>query len=132
MEDERSTATPLSAGAGSALTETKPEYQKDYGTGQHGPKFGAGDFAALMLGDGDEEPEDADGRPTTAVSAVGAGADWHAIDISHAGAGAEQEDFGPGSAWVKPRYTDKGSMRVQFWKELRAGSDLAKLGYGRW
>lgn len=67
------------------------------------------------------------------VSAVGGDGEWATVDVSSLNTGFDGEaDFAPGAAWTKPHYTDKGSLRVRFWKELRAGSDLATLGYGRW
>jgi hypothetical protein len=59
-----------------------------------------------------------DGRP---ISAVGGEGEWAAIDVSSLGGGGfeGEGDFAPGAAWTKPHYTDKGSLRVQFWKVPR-------------
>ena len=147
LDDERPTSTPLSAGAGSGLDGTKPEFEASKGTGKinaitgdRKAAFGASDFLQLMQG-GVGEHGDADGSKTAnkwmkktrdgrPVSAAGAEGEWASIDVST----MEQNDgdFAPGSAWTKPHYNEKDSLRVQFWRELRNGSDLAKLGYGRW
>jgi hypothetical protein len=127
----------LCTGAGSNLDGTKPEFEPSK---VKNTSFGAADFVSMMQGD--SVPSDGsaaakrwrqktvDGRP---ISAVGAEGEWASVDVSSLNTGFDGEgDYAPGSAWTKPHYTDKGSMRVRFWKELRAGSDLAKLGYGRW
>ena len=138
LDDERPTAKPLTAGAGSKLLGAKPEFEP---TKVKDTPFSAADFMSMMQGGGDsaadgsgaakrQRPKSRDGRP---ISAVGAKGEWASIDVSSLTALEGESDFGPGDhAWSKPHYTDKGSLRVRFWRELRAGSDLAKLGYGRW
>ena len=116
---------------------TKPEFEASK---VKNASFGASDFLMLMQGgQGDADGGKAankwmkktrDGRP---VSAAGAEGEWASVDVSSMGGGLEGEgDFAPGSAWTKPHYNEKDSLRVQFWRDLRNGSGLAKLGYGRW
>ena len=140
LDDERLTAKPLSAGAGSELRGAKPEFEP---TKVKDTPFSGADFMSMMQGGGDsgraadgsaaaqrQRPKSGGGRP---ISAVGAKGEWASVDVSSLTALEGESDFGPGDhAWSKPHYTEKGSLRVRFWRELRAGSDLAKLGYGRW
>ena len=117
------------AGAGSNLGGTNPEFEPSK---VKNTSFGASDFLSLMQGGGGDSggPVDGsaaakkwraktkDGRP---ISAVGGEGEWAAIDVSSLGGGGfeGEGDFAPGAAWTKPHYTDKGSLRVQFWKVPR-------------